>query len=48
MESLFTNTPLDTTIKVILKRIYGDKEINTNIQRKDMKDLILLCTENVH
>ena len=47
MESLCTNTPLDTTINVMLRRIYGDKEISTNMQRKDVKDIIILCTENV-
>ena len=40
MESLFTNAPLDTTINIILKPIYENKEKNTNIQRKDKKDLI--------
>ena len=29
--SLFTNVPLDTTIKIILKRIYNNNEINTSI-----------------
>ena len=29
--SLFTNVPLDTTIKIILKRIYDNNEINTVI-----------------
>ena len=29
--SLFTNVPLDTTIKIILKRIYDNNEINTSI-----------------
>ena len=47
MESLFTNAPLDTTINIILKQIYENKEKNTNIQRKDKKDLILLCTKTV-
>ena len=31
----------------MLRRIYGDKEISTNMQRKDVKDIIILCTENV-
>ena len=32
----------------MLRRIYGDKEISTNMQRKDVKDIIILCTENAH
>ena len=39
VESLFTNVPLDKTIDIILK--------TTNIGRKEMKDLISLCTKNV-
>ena len=40
--------PLDYTIDLTLKRIYDDKEIETKISRKDMKNLLLLCTKNVH
>ena len=29
--SLFTNIPLDETIEVILRRVYVDREVNTNI-----------------
>ena len=47
-KSLFTNFPLDTAIDIILKHIYDKQGFKTNIQRKDMKDLILLCTRNVH
>ena len=46
--SLFTNVPLDTTIEIILKRIYDNNEINTSITKKEMKELILLCTKGVH
>ena len=45
--SLFTMVPLEYTIDVTLKRIYGDKEIETKISRKDMKNLLILCTTNV-
>ena len=48
VKSLFTNVPLDSTIDIILNRIYDKKELTTNIERKDMRDLILLCTKNVH
>ena len=48
VKSLFTNVPLDFTIDLILKRIYKDNEIQTNIKKKEMKQLPLLCTKNVH
>ena len=47
MKSLFTNVTIDRTIDIILKRIYGKHEITTNFGRKEMKDLITLCTKNV-
>ena len=47
VKSLFTNVPLDRTIDIVLKRIYGKHEITTNIGCKEMKDLITLCTKNV-
>ena len=43
VKSLFTNVPVDSTIDLILKRIYKDKEIQTNITKKEMKQLLLLC-----
>ena len=46
--SLFTNVPLDFTIDLILKRIYDRKEIKTSISREEMKELLLICTKNVH
>ena len=47
-KNLFTNVPLDFTIDVILKRIYDENEVNTNIPKQQMRDLLLLCTKNVH
>ena len=46
--SLFTNVPLDATIEIILKRIYDGNEINTCITKSEMKELLELCTKNVH
>ena len=46
--SLFTNVPLQFTIDIILRKVYEEKLIKTNIPRKEMKDLLLLCTNNVH
>ena len=48
VKSLFTNVPLQKTIDIILKRIYENKEINTSIFKKDMKDMLILCTKSVH
>ena len=48
VKSLFTNVPLDSTIDIIQNRIYDKKEITTNIEPKDMRHIILLCTKNVH
>ena len=48
VKSLFTDVPLQKTIDIILKRIYKNKEINTFISKKDMKDIIILCTKSVH
>ena len=46
--SLFTNVPLDYTISMILKRIYDQRELETKMSRKEMDDLLLLCTKHVH
>ena len=48
VKSLFTNVPLDQTISIILNRIYNNREINTDTSRSDMKELLYLCTKNVH
>ena len=48
VKSLSTYVPLDFTINVTLKRIYNENEIHTNIKRSEMKELLLLCTKNVH
>ena len=45
---LLTNIPLDYTISIILKRIYDHRELETKISRKEMKDLLLVYTKNVH
>ena len=39
---------LQKTIDIILKQIYENKEINTLISKKDMKDMLILCTKSVH
>ena len=44
---LFTNVPLETTIDIILRRIYTNHELTT-LTKREMKELLLLCTKNVH
>ena len=46
--SLFINVPLEQTIEIILKRKYINKEITTNIPKQEVKELLFLCTKNVH
>ena len=41
-----TSVPLDETIDIIIKRIYDKKEINTDIPKKEMRELLFLCTKN--
>ena len=41
VESLFTNVPIKRTIDIILKRIYTDKVISTNLKKRLMKKLLL-------
>ena len=46
--SLFTNIHLEKTINAIIKRIYDKKEINTNIWKQEMKELLYFCTKYTH
>ena len=32
----------------ILKHIYKNKEINTSVCKKDMKNMLIWCTKSVH
>ena len=48
VKSLFTNVPLEYTIGLVLERIYNKVELVTNITRSEMKEMLLLCTKNVH
>ena len=47
VKSLFTNVALDYTISIILRRIYDDNELYTIVSKKEVKELLLLCTKNV-
>ena len=48
VKSLFNNVFQDFTIELILKVIYEESEIQTNIKKKERKQLLLLCTKNLH
>ena len=48
VKSLFTNVPLEATIDVILRIIYTNQELTTSLTKKEIKELLLLCTKNVH
>ena len=41
VSTLLANVPLDTTIEIILRRIYEHKEIT---EREELKKLLTLCT----
>jgi hypothetical protein len=45
VSSLFTNVPLDYTIKIILDKIYKKKLVKTKLKRDQMKLLLELCTK---
>ena len=45
--SIFTNVWLNFTVDVILKRIYDENKVNTNIPKQQMRDSLLLCAKNV-
>ena len=44
----YLQVPLEETIKVALDRTYHRKEIETSFSKNDMRNLLLLCTKNVH
>ena len=48
VKSLFTNVPLDRTNQLVLKGIYEKHEVSTNITKQEMKEMLILCTKNVH
>ena len=43
--SLFTNVPLNKIVEIILPKVYDEKLINTNIPKKNLEKLLLLCTQ---
>ena len=48
VKSLFTNVLLESAIDITLEIIFDGREISTQITRPKMKELLTLCTKNVH
>ena len=48
MSSLFTNVPLDFTIDLILNKVYREKVIKTKLKESQLRELLVLCTKNMH
>ena len=44
VKSLFTNVPWEYTVDLILKRIYDNGELSTDMTRSKMKEMLKLCT----
>ena len=47
VKSLFTSILLNKTIEITSERIYDRKEINTDIPKTIIKEMLLLCTKDV-
>eukprot|EP00112_Aurelia_sp_Birch-Aquarium-sp1_P012412 Seg2610.4 transcript_id=Seg2610.4/GoldUCD/mRNA.D3Y31 product="hypothetical protein" protein_id=Seg2610.4/GoldUCD/D3Y31 len=48
VKSLFTNVPLEKTINIIIRKVYDENMIDTEIGRAELQELLLLCTRHVH
>ena len=48
VKSLFANAPLDETIETILQKVYVEKKTKTSIPKPILKELLLLCTKQLH
>ena len=44
---LFTNIPLRQTIDIILRKVYKEKKIKTNIRKENIKKLLFICTQGL-
>ena len=47
-KSLFINAPLDEAIENQLKKAYKKKKVDTSILKIILKELLYLCTNQVH
>ena len=48
VKCLFKNLLLDENLSIILRKIYNEAKMETNIPRKSMKKLLLLCTKHAY
>ena len=48
VKKLFSNLHLEKTIKIILRKIYQERMLDTSIPQKEMDKLLYLCTKHVH
>ena len=48
VSNLFTNVPLDFTIDLVLKKVYSKKMIKTKLKREELKELLQVCTKEMH
>ena len=48
VKNLFINVPLAKTIKIIIRKIYQERMLNTSIPQKETEKLLYLCTKHVH
>ena len=48
VKSLFTSVPLEKTKVFILKKVYDEKKIQTNIPKTVLKELLYLWTKQLH
>ena len=48
VSSLFTNVPLEFTIDLILEKVYKKKLVKTRLKREEMKELLEMCTKEMH
>ena len=48
VSNLFTNVPLDFTIDLILKKVYGKRMLKTKLKKPELKELLEMCTKEMH
>ena len=48
LKSLFPNVRLDQAIELILLNVYQEKKIKTSIPQNILRELLYLCTKEVH
>ena len=48
VSNLFTNVPLDFTIDLILKKVYGKRMVKTKLKKAELKELLEMCTKEMH